>query len=72
MAAPSLLALGPGQAQVVARLGPDAQDRQLDDDDEAEPDRHDHDRAVGAQTTKPVQDTGHGHNPATRHITTIG
>ena len=57
-----LLALGAGQAQVVARLGADAPDHQLDDDDEAEPDRDDHDRAVDAQTTKPVQDTGHADN----------
>jgi hypothetical protein len=28
----------------------------------AEPDRDNHDREVGAQTTEPVQDTGHGDN----------
>jgi hypothetical protein len=46
-----LLALGPGQAQVVAGLGADAPDHQLDDDDQTEPDRDDHERALGAQTT---------------------
>ncbi|HSO51167.1 MAG TPA: hypothetical protein VL330_00110 [Actinomycetes bacterium] len=57
-----LLALGPGQAQVVAGLGADAPDHQLDDDDQAEPDRDDHERALGAQMTEPVQDTGHADN----------
>ena len=57
-----LLALGPGQAQVVAGLGADAPDQQSHDDDEAEPDRDHHDRAVGARPTKPVQDTGHAGN----------
>jgi hypothetical protein len=45
-----LLALGPGQAQVVAGLGADAPDHQLDDD-QTEPDRDDQQRALGAQTT---------------------
>jgi hypothetical protein len=53
------LALGPGQAQVVARLGADAPDQQSHHHDEADPDRHDHGRPVGAETTEPVQDTGH-------------
>jgi hypothetical protein len=57
-----LLALGPGQAQVVARHGADVPDRQLDEHDKAEPDHDDHDRVVGAQTTKPVQDAGHVDN----------
>jgi hypothetical protein len=43
-----LLTLGPGQAQVVAGLGADAPDHQLDDDDQAEPDRDDQERALGA------------------------
>jgi hypothetical protein len=57
-----LLALGPGQAQVVARLGADVPDRQLDEHDKAEPDHDDGDRVVGAQTTEPVQDAGHVDN----------
>ena len=32
----------------------------------AEPDRDNHDRAVGAQTTEPVQDTGHADNLSPR------
>jgi hypothetical protein len=60
------LALGAGQAQVVAGLGADAPDDQPDEHDQAEPDRHDHDRAVGAQITKPVQDTGHCDDPFPR------
>jgi hypothetical protein len=43
-----LLTLGPGQAQVVAGLGADAPGHQLDDDDQAEPDRDDQERALGA------------------------
>ena len=41
-------------------------DHQLDADDEAEPDRDDDERAVGAETTEPVQDAGHADNLSPR------
>jgi hypothetical protein len=37
-------------------------DHQPDEDDHAEPDRSNDDRAVGPQTTEPVQDTGQADN----------